>query len=86
MSNEERMSRMENQIIELSLAVSSLITTSNRYQDNFLVLVNEIRDMKVEIRDLRADFLEMQSEVRGLQTENRRILEEMERRRDEGNS
>ncbi len=73
---ENRVDRAENQIIDLNLAVSALIELSNQTQENFIVVVNEIRS-------LRSDFLNMQSEIRGLQTENRRILDEMERRNQE---
>lgn len=83
MSNDDRLNqvencvdRAENQIIDLNLAVSALIELSNQTQENFTVVVNEIRS-------LRSDLLNMQSEIRGLQTENRRILDEMERRNQE---
>lgn len=51
------------QISDLRSAVSSLVETANQHQQNFEVLVAEIRDIKQEIR--------------GFQTENRRILDHL---------
>ena len=89
MSNQERMDNMENQLIDIRLAVSALLETSVIYQRNFEVMqrnfdsvVIEIREMQSEIREMQSEIREIQSEVReiqldvrGLQTENRRILD-----------
>ncbi len=52
---------------ELTSSVNSLIGIANQHQENFMVLVTEIRD-------IRTDMREMQSEIRELQTESQRIL------------
>ena len=65
---ENRLDRIEaivesnsQQIAELRSAVNSLVAIAAQHQQNFEVLVTEIRNMSIEIR--------------GLQTENRRILD-----------
>lgn len=70
-------------MIDLNLAVSALIENSNQTQENFVVIVNEIRSLRNDLVNMQSQVLDMQSEIRGLQTENRRILDEMERRRNE---
>ncbi|KRH96744.1 MULTISPECIES: hypothetical protein [Cylindrospermopsis] len=89
MSNQERMDSMENQLIDIRLAVSALLETVAIHQRNFEVMqrnfdsvVIEMREMQSEIREMQSEIREMQSEVReiqldvrGLQTENRRILD-----------
>lgn len=92
MTNGDRLDRVENQIIDLNLAVSALVEHGNQMQENFVVVVNEIRSLRsdfVEMQsrflDMQSQFLDMQSEIRGLQTENHRILEELQRRRNEDN-
>ena len=82
MSNQERMDNMENQLIDIRLAVSALLETSVIYQRNFEVMqrnfdsvVIEIREMQSEIREIQSEVREIQLDVRGLQTENRRILD-----------
>ena len=74
---ENRLDRLEaiveantNTMVDLRIAVSSLIETSNQFQRNFEV-------MAAEIVSLRRDFTVMQSEIRGLQMENRRILDHL---------
>jgi chromosome segregation ATPase len=80
MSNQERMDNMENQLIDIRLAVSALLETSVIYQRNFEVMqrnfdsvVIEIREMQSEIREMRSDIREMQSEIREIQSEVREI-------------
>ena len=82
MSNQERMDNMENQLIDIRLAVSALLETSVIYQRNFEVMqrnfdnvVVEMRQMQSEIREIQSEVREIQLDVRGLQTENRRILD-----------
>ena len=85
---DDRLNRLEDQMIDMRLAVSALLETVTQHQRNFETIQRnferisiEIRDMKIEIRDLRTDTLQIQSEVRGLQTENRRILDILQDRR-----
>ncbi|MBW4674065.1 MAG: hypothetical protein KME52_08595 [Desmonostoc geniculatum HA4340-LM1] len=100
MNNEDRINRMEDQLIDMRLAVSALLETVTQHQRNFETIqrnfdtvVTEIRDIRVEMRDMRTDMLQMQAEVReiqvdvrGLQTENRRILDILQNRNTEGES
>jgi hypothetical protein len=44
--------RLEDEGIDLKLAVSALIETANRHQSNFERIVSETRDLRVETRDL----------------------------------
>jgi chromosome segregation ATPase len=82
MTNEDRFGRLENQVIDIRVAVSTLIETTELHQRNFEVLVTEIREIRADMREIRSDMREirsdmreMQAEVTGLQTENRRILD-----------
>ncbi|MBX9257106.1 hypothetical protein H1Q63_24805 [Desmonostoc muscorum CCALA 125] len=51
-------------VVELRATAEALLQTVQIYQQNFEVIVGEIR--------------QMQSDIRGLQTENRRIWERLE--------
>lgn len=100
MSNSERMNRMEDQLIDMRLAVSALLETVTQHQRNFEItqrnfetVQNEIRDLradmlevKTEIRDIQLEIRDIKSDVRGLQTENRRILDILQNRNIEGDS
>lgn len=57
-------------VADLRATAEIMLQTQIQHQQNFEVVVSEIRDIKAEIRDIKA-------EIRGLQLENRRILEEM---------
>ncbi|MBE9208926.1 hypothetical protein IQ244_20765 [Nostoc sp. LEGE 06077] len=92
--DQNRIPRMENQLIDMRLAVSALLETVTQHQRNFETIqrnfetiITEMREMQTDIRDIRtdmremrSDMLQMQSEVRGLQTENRRILDILQNR------
>lgn len=89
----DRINRMEDQLIDMRLAVSALLETVTQHQRNFetiqrntQLVIAEMRDIRADMRDIRADMLQMQSEVRGLQTENRRILDILQNRHTEGDS
>jgi hypothetical protein len=89
----DRINKMENQLIDMRLAVSALLETVTQHQRNFetiqrntAAIITEIRDIRVDMQEMRADMLQMQSEVRGLQTENRRILDILQNRHTEGDS
>ena len=62
-ANSRQIEKNTTALIDMRLAVSSLIETSNQFQRNFEVIVSEIKDIK--------------QEVRGLQVENRRILDHL---------
>jgi septation ring formation regulator EzrA len=100
MTQDDRINRMENQLIDMRLAVSALLETVTQHQRNFETVqrnfetvITEIRDirldmreMRVDMQEMRVDMQEMQSEVRGLQTENRRILDILQNRHNNGDS
>ncbi|WP_255427111.1 hypothetical protein [Sphaerospermopsis sp. LEGE 00249] len=78
---------MENQLIDMRLAVSALLETATHHQRNFETMQRNFDTLVLEIRDMRSDMMQMQSEireiqmdVRGLQTENRRILDILQNR------
>ncbi|WP_413172342.1 hypothetical protein [Anabaena azotica] len=78
---------MENQLIDMRLAVSALLETAAVHQRNFDTIQRNFEMVIAEIRDMRSDMVQMQSEireiqmdVRGLQTENRRILDILQNR------
>ncbi|NJL46024.1 MAG: hypothetical protein HC922_10555 [Leptolyngbyaceae cyanobacterium SM2_3_12] len=73
MAHDERLSRIEEQVIDTRLEVSALLDTGTPFQHNFEALTAEIRDIRTDMRD-------MQAEIRGLQVENHRILEILEQR------
>ena len=93
MTEGDRINRMEDQLIDMRLAVSALLETVTQHQRNFetiqrnfTTIMTEIRDIRVDMQEMRIDMQEMQSEVRGLQTENRRILDILQNRNTEGDS
>ncbi|RUS97968.1 hypothetical protein DSM106972_081870 [Dulcicalothrix desertica PCC 7102] len=63
---------------DIANAVSSLISTANQHQENFMVIVSEIRNMRQDIVELRQDTRSIQSQVLELQNENRRILNRLD--------
>ncbi|HEY9909234.1 MAG TPA: hypothetical protein V6D18_16695 [Thermosynechococcaceae cyanobacterium] len=76
------MFRLENDNIDIKLAISSLIETVNLHQRNFETsqrnfdaVISEIREMRVDIREMQSEVRGMQTDIRGLQLENRRILD-----------
>ncbi len=94
MTNDDRLSRIEDPMIDTRLAVSALLDTMTQHQQNFERMVAEvrdirsdmrdvyieIRDVKVEIRGIQVEIRDMKAEIRGLQVENHRILEILEQR------
>jgi hypothetical protein len=94
MNNEQRLNRVEDQLIDMRLAVSALLDTVTLHQGNFERIATELRDIRQESREIRQDMqqnmqemrqemLQMQSEIKGLQTENRRILDILQNRHTE---
>jgi chromosome segregation ATPase len=93
-TNDERLDRVEDHMIDMRLAVSALLETVTQHQRNFETiqrnfetLTTEMREMRSDMQEMRSDMRDfqsqmhtMQSEIRGLQTENNRILEILERR------
>ncbi|UJL33800.1 hypothetical protein C6N34_000585 [Cylindrospermopsis raciborskii Cr2010] len=75
MSNQERIDNIENQLIDIRLAVSALLETVAIHQRNFEVLQRNFDSVVTEMREIQSEVREIQLDVRGLQTENRRILD-----------
>ncbi|MBW4567079.1 MAG: hypothetical protein KME31_03360 [Tolypothrix carrinoi HA7290-LM1] len=93
MTEGDRINRMEDQLIDMRLAVSALLETVTQHQRNFETIQRNFQTMQgnfdtvvAEIRDIRIEMLQMQSEIRGLQTENSRILDILQNRNTEGES
>ena len=62
-ANSQQIEKNTTALMDMRLAISSLIETSNQFQRNFEIIVLEIQDIKKDIR--------------GLQVENRRILDHL---------
>ncbi|MFL0604083.1 hypothetical protein [Cylindrospermopsis raciborskii] len=75
MSNQERIDNIENQLIDIRLAVSALLETVAIHQRNFEVMQRNFDSVVTEMREIQSEVREIQLDVRGLQTENRRILD-----------
>ncbi|MDZ8262642.1 hypothetical protein [Nostoc sp. ChiQUE01b] len=66
--------QLQQTVGELTSSVDSLIGIANQHQENFMVLVTEMHEIRTDMREMQSEIREMQSDIRGLQTENRRIL------------
>lgn len=75
--NSQQIEKNTTAIIDLRVAVSSLIETSNQFQRNFEVIVSEIREIKGEIQIINEEIRDIKLDIRGLQRENRRILDHL---------
>ena len=75
--NSQQIEKNTTAIIDLRVAVSSLIETSNQFQRNFEVIVSEIREIKGEIQTINEEIRDIKLDIRGLQRENRRILDHL---------
>lgn len=89
MTHDDRLNRLEDQMIDMRLAVSALLETVTQHQRNFETIQRNFEvtqrnmdTLMTEIRDIRTDMREMQLEIRGLQTDNRRILDSLTQRRE----
>lgn len=90
MTNDDRLNRVESDVIDLKLAVSALLEAVKRHQLNFETsqrnferLYTEIRDLRTDTRTIQAEIRDIQTDIRGLQTENRRILDILQHREDQ---
>ncbi|NJK74592.1 MAG: hypothetical protein HC786_00100 [Richelia sp. CSU_2_1] len=95
-----RVDRLENDVIDIKVAVSALISTTEVHQRNFETINRNIeiqqRNIETQQRNIEAmlqlmtQSLErmevMESEIRGLQTENRRILDILQQRNTDGDA
>lgn len=82
-----RVERLENDAIDIKVAVSALIATTEVHQRNIETMNRNIEAMfqimtqslqRMEIMEL--DIRDIQTDIRGLQTENRRILDILQQR------
>jgi hypothetical protein len=78
MANNERLDQVENQIIDMRLAVSALLEAINHHQanhettqQNFGIVVTELRDLRIDVRDIVSEMRTMQSDIRTMQSEMR---------------
>lgn len=78
--DKERIDKMENQLIDMRLAVSALLETATHHQRNFDTIQRNFETMQrnfdtlvIEIRDMRSDMMQMQSDIKEIQTEIKEI-------------
>lgn len=72
---------------ELFSSVRSLVGTVEQYQENFMVIVQELRTIRSDMQVLQTrhdeEIREIREDIRSLQTENNRILNQIEQRHNE---
>lgn len=82
-----RVDRIENDTIDIKVAISALISTTEIHQQNIETMNRNIEAMfqimtqslqRMEI--MESDIREIQTDIRGLQIENRRILDILQQR------
>lgn len=75
-----RVERLENETIDLKVAVSALISTTEVHQRNIETMNRNI-DAMLQLMTQSLQRMEvMELDIRGLQTENRRILDILQNR------
>jgi chromosome segregation ATPase len=84
MANNERLDLVENQIIDMRLAVSALLEAINHHQANhettqrnFGIIVTELRDIRIDMRDIVSEIRDMQSDIRIMQSDIRTMQSEI---------
>jgi hypothetical protein len=75
-----RIDRIENDIMDIKLAVSTLISTTEVHQRNIETMNRNIEAMFQLMTQSLQRMEVMESDIRGLQTENRRILDILQHR------
>jgi hypothetical protein len=75
-----RIDRIENDIMDIKLAVSALISTTEVHQRNIETMNRNIEAMFQLMTQSLQRMEVMESDIRGLQTENRRILDILQHR------
>jgi chromosome segregation ATPase len=89
-----RVDRAENDIIDIKLAISALISTTEVHQRNietmnrniegmFQIMTQSLQRMEVmesNIQEIQTEIRDIKTEIRGLQTENRRMLDILQQR------
>jgi hypothetical protein len=75
-----RVERIENDTIDMKVAISALISTTEIHQRNIETMNRNIEAMfQIMTQSLQRMEI-MESDIRGLQTENRRILDILQQR------
>jgi DnaJ-domain-containing protein 1 len=75
-----RVDRIENDTIDMKVAISALISTTEIHQRNIETMNRNIEAMfQIMTQSLQRMEI-MESDIRGLQTENRRILDILQQR------
>ena len=89
-----RVERIENDMSDIKVAISALISTTEIHQHNIETMNRNIETMNRNIEAMfqimtqslqrmeimESDIREIQTDIRGLQTENRRILDILQQR------
>ena len=75
-----RVDRLENDAIDLKVAVSALISTTEIHQRNIETMNRNIEAMLQLMTQSLQRMEVVESDIRGLQTENRRILDVLQQR------
>lgn len=63
---------------EQRLASEALLQTANQHNENFMVIVAEIRNMRQNMEQMQSQIVELRDDTRSLQAENSRILDRLE--------
>jgi len=61
--------QLQQSVGELTSSVSSLIGIANQHQENFMVLVAEIRDIRTDMREMQSEIQQILNRVEGLERE-----------------
>jgi hypothetical protein len=75
-----RVERIENYAIDMKVAITALISTTEIHQRNIETMNRNIEAMFQIITQSLQRMEIMESDIRGLQTENRRILDILQQR------
>ncbi|MCU0541896.1 MAG: hypothetical protein MUE44_06850 [Oscillatoriaceae cyanobacterium Prado104] len=82
-----RVDRAENDIIDIKLAISALISTTEVHQRNIETMNRNIEGMfqimtqsLQRMEAMESEIRDIKTEIRGLQTENRRMLDILQQR------
>jgi methyl-accepting chemotaxis protein len=61
--------QLQESVNELTSSVSSLIGIANQHQENFMVLVTEIRDIRVDMQEMQSEIQQILTRVERLENE-----------------
>jgi hypothetical protein len=75
-----RVARIENDMIDIKVAISALISTTEIHQRNIETMNRNIEAMFQIMTQSLQRMEVMESDIRGLQIENRRILDILQQR------